>query len=157
MARVVSFRLGPDQFGVEAAVVERVLRYTPPRVLPRLPDWVDGVIDYDGQIVPVVDLRRRFELAPLATSGAKRILVLQLKKERLGVVVDAVTDVLELAESDISRPPPFFRGLASAYLKGLARASGGLLVLLDPEELMASQERIVFVEAGLSDDAAQRA
>ena len=50
MARVVSFRLGLDQFGVEAAVVERVLRYTPPRVLPRLPDWVDGVIDYDHPI-----------------------------------------------------------------------------------------------------------
>jgi purine-binding chemotaxis protein CheW len=155
MARVVTFRLGPDLFGVEATKVERVLRYTSPRTLPRLPEWVDGVIDYGAAVLPVVDLRRRLELPQAEASSASRILVLQLAHERVAAVVDAVTDVREVPDAEIAPPPPMFRGLAAAYLSGVARTARGLLVILEPEELMTARERIVLEEAGHWSNAAE--
>lgn len=145
--RIVTFRLGGELFAVDIAVVERVLRYESPRVIPNVPAWVEGVIEYQGRVVPVIDLRRRFEMEAATAGPHARLLVLATGEELVAVVVDAVLDVRALKDEEIADPPAFFRGLAGEYLRGLARGNGELVVLLDAARLLSSRERLTLEPA----------
>jgi purine-binding chemotaxis protein CheW len=142
--KIVIFRLAEDHFAADVRAVERVLKYQAPRAVPNVPDWISGVIDYQQRAVPVVDLRRRFELPPAGASEAARILVLGVGDEWIGIVVDAVSEVAAIAEKDLEAPPRYFRGLAGEYLRGLVRREDRLVIVLDPDRLLSSSERIVL-------------
>ncbi|HSA57364.1 MAG TPA: chemotaxis protein CheW [Gemmatimonadaceae bacterium] len=145
--RIVTFRLGPDLFAADIAAVERVLKYETPRGIPNVPAWIEGVIEYQGRVVPVIDLRRRFELAHDGAGTHTRMIVFSTETELVAVVVDAVLDVRALPESELAEPPAFFRGLAGAYLRGLARRDGELVVVLDANRLLSSRDRLALEPA----------
>jgi purine-binding chemotaxis protein CheW len=105
-------------------------------------------MDYQGRVVPVVNLRRRFELPAAPSGAATRILVLNVSGEWIGVVVDGVTEVAAFDRSSLSAPPKLFRGLAREYVKGIIRRGERLLIYLDVEYLLSSTERIALQDAG---------
>ena len=146
--RIVTFRLGADLFAVDISAVERVLKYDTPRAIPNVPAWIEGVIEYQGHVVPVIDLRRRFELTDGGVGAQTRMLVFSTDAELVAVVVDAVLDVRPLPDADLAEPPAFFRGLAGEYLRGLARRDGELVVVLDANRLLSSRDRLAL-EPGL--------
>ena len=146
--KLVMFRLGEDQFAADIFAVERVLRYAPPTGVPDMPSYIEGVMDYQGRVVPVVNLRRRFELPAVAAVPETRILVLNVSGEWIGVVVDGVTEVVTFDRSALSAPPKLFRGLAREYVKGIIRRGDRLLIYLDVDYLLSSTERIALQEAG---------
>jgi purine-binding chemotaxis protein CheW len=148
--QLVTFRLGDDQFAVDVSVVERVLRYTAPSLVPNLPSWIDGVIEHGGRVVPVIDLRTRFQMPRLAPRPEHRILVLAVGEEWLGVTVDSVHEVLAVTVEEIAPPPPLFRGLAAEYLKGLVRREGSLLIFLDVARVLTSSELLELTTAAAS-------
>jgi purine-binding chemotaxis protein CheW len=115
--------------------------------MPNVPSWVAGVIDYAGRVVPVIDLRARFGLAPLARADAARTLVFLVGGEWVAAVVDAVLDVTPLRAGELEPPPAMFRGLAGEYLRGLVRRHERLAVVLDVERLLSSTERLELREA----------
>ena len=143
--RIVTFRLGPDLFAADIRSVERVLRYDAPRPLPELPAWIDGVIEYSGRVVPVIDLRRRFGLAAEEVTSQTRLLVFSSAGEWVGALVDAVIDVRALHADEVSPPPAFFHGLAGEYLLGLTRSGDALVVVLDVDRLLASREPLALL------------
>ena len=145
--QLVTFRLGDDHFAVDVAVVERVLRYTAPSVVPNLPAWIDGVIEHGGRVVPVIDLRTRFQMPRLASRPEHRILVLEIGADWLGVTVDSVHEVMSVGAEEIAPPPPLFRGLAAEYLKGLVRREGSLLIFLDVARVLTSSELLELTTA----------
>ncbi|MGH7712289.1 MAG: chemotaxis protein CheW [Gemmatimonadaceae bacterium] len=145
--RLVTFRLGEDLFAAPIEAVERVLRYQTPRSVPNLPAWISGVIEYGERIVPVIDLRRRFELPPAAHSPQMRLLVLSTGGEWAAVLVDAVLDVRTVQASDVVPPPPLFRGLAAEYLRGVTRRDDQLVIMLDSDRLLSASERLVLASA----------
>lgn len=140
--RLVTFRLGDDLFAAPIEVVERVLRYQAPRAVPNLPPWISGVIEYAERIVPVIDLRRRFELPAAPYSGNMRLLVLSTGAEWTAVLVDAVLDVRTVQAAEVVPPPPLFRGLSAEYLRGVIRRDEQLVILLDSERLLSATERL---------------
>jgi purine-binding chemotaxis protein CheW len=142
--QVVTFRLGEDRFAVDIQVVERVLRYQEPTAVPKLPDWVEGVLHYQSRVIPVLDLRSRFTLERIPPRTETRILVLSAGEHWLGVVVDAVLGVESLAPEQLSPPPALFRGLAAEYLRGIARHDENLLMVLDTDRLLTSTERLAL-------------
>lgn len=146
--KLVMFRLGEDLFAADIFAVERVLRYAPPTGVPDMPAYIEGVMDYQGRVVPVVNLCRRFELAPTPAVAETRILVLNVSGEWIGVVVDGVTEVVPFDRAALSAPPKLFRGLAREYVKGIIRRGDRLLIYLDVEHLLSSTERIALQEAG---------
>jgi purine-binding chemotaxis protein CheW len=146
--KLVTFRLGDDHFAADIHAVERVLRYAPPTSVPDMPDYIEGVMDYQGRVVPVVNLRRRFELPALPHGGETRTLVLNVSGEWIGVVVDSVTEVASYDPGAVAAPPKLFRGLAGEYLKGIVRRGERLVIFLDVERLLSTTERIALHAAG---------
>lgn len=147
--KLVTFRLGDDHFAADVHAVERVLRYTPPTSVPDMPEYIEGVMDYLGRVVPVVNLRRRFELPSIEARPETRTLVLNVAGEWIGVVVDAVTEVTPFDPLSVAPPPKLFRGLASEYLKGIVRQGERLVIYLDVEHLLSTTERIALGAAGV--------
>jgi purine-binding chemotaxis protein CheW len=145
--KIVTFRLGDELFAAEVQSVERVLRYTAPRTVPNMPDWVDGVIEYQQKVVPVVDLRRRFNLPPLEDMAGARTLVVSSAGEWVGLVVDAVDEVGAFDVKELQPPPAFFKGLAGEYLRGLLRRKDRLVILLDVDRLLSATERLALETA----------
>lgn len=145
-AKLVTFRLADDLFAADIFAVERVLRYQAPRTLPDVPPWVEGVIEYQQRVIPVVNLRQRFELPAREAAPETRIVVLNARGEWIGIVVDSVVEVSTVDEAQISKAPSFFRGLAGEYLKGILRRGEGqrLVIVLDVEQLLSASERIVL-------------
>jgi purine-binding chemotaxis protein CheW len=148
--QLVTFRLGDDQFAVDILEVERVLRFTAPAAVPNLPAWIDGVIEYGGRVVPVIDLRSRFGLPRLSPRPEHRILVLAVGAELLGVTVDSVHQVMSVSPDEIAPPPAFFRGLNAEYLKGLVRQTGSLIIFLDVARVLTSSELLELTSAAAS-------
>jgi purine-binding chemotaxis protein CheW len=146
--KLVTFRLGEDLFAADIFSVERVLRYTTPTSVPDMPDYIEGVIDYQGRVVPIVNLRRRFEMAALEVRNETRILILHSGGEWIGVVVDAVTAVTAFDPATVAPPPNLFRGLAGEYLKGIVRMGEKLVIFLDVARLLSSSDRIALDRAG---------
>lgn len=141
-AQIVTFALGSDHFSADVLVVERVLRYQPPRPMPNAPAWMAGVIDYAGRVVPVIDLRARFGLPATATPDTARTLVFLVLGEWVAAVVDAVLDVTPLRAGELEPPPSIFRGLSGEYLRGLVRRHERLTVVIDVDRLLSSTEHL---------------
>ncbi|HEX6944088.1 MAG TPA: chemotaxis protein CheW [Gemmatimonadaceae bacterium] len=142
--RLVTFRVGEHLFAAEINAVQRVLRFEAPRALPDMPDWMEGVVDYQGTMVPVIDMRRRFGLPASAPGQHARLMVCAAPGGLAAMLVDAVLDVKPIQPSDLMDPPELFRGLAGEYLKGLTRRQGQLVVVLDVESLLSSQAPLRF-------------
>jgi purine-binding chemotaxis protein CheW len=145
--KIVIFRLGDDLFAAGVQSVERVVRYQRARPLPDVPLWVDGVIEYRANVIPQLDLRRRFELPNVEASATTRVLVLNAGGGWVAVVVDAVLEVAAYDGSQLSAPPALWRGLAGESLKGLIRHGERLVVLLDVERLLSTTERLRLEQA----------
>jgi len=145
-SKLVTFRLADDLFAADIFAVERVLRYQDPRSLPDVPPWIEGVIEYQHRVIPLVNLRRRFELPERAAASDTRVVVLNARGEWIGIVVDSVLEVSAVDASQISPAPTFFRGLAGEYLKGILRRGEGqrLIIVLDVEQLLSATERIAL-------------
>ena len=144
LSRIVTFRVGADLFAADIARVERVLKYETPRAVPSMPVWLEGVIDYGGKVVPVIDLRRRFAIPLPMINAQTRMLVVTANGEWTAAVVDAVLDVRNLEEADLSAPPQIFRGLSGDFVRGMTRRGGELVVVLDVDHLLGSQEPLML-------------
>lgn len=136
LTRIVTFRVGGDLYAAPIERVERVLRYDAPRRIPGTPEWVDGVIDYAGRVVPLLDLRRRFGVAGGAGGAQSRVVVMSAGGAWMAVVVDAVLDVRPLPDG-LEPPPPFFRGGGADAMLGMVRRGEALVVVLDVDRLLA--------------------
>jgi purine-binding chemotaxis protein CheW len=145
--QVVTFRVGSQEFAFDILQVERILRYSTPSPLPKAPDFLEGVMPYGDTAVPVIDLRKRFELeAPLREET--RVMVLELDAQRVAVLVDEVREVLRVDSTAIAAPGPVVRGLAAAYITGIITRPGRTIIILNARTLLSSTERLALSELG---------
>lgn len=145
--QIVSFRVGTQEFGLNVFQVERILRDAVPAALPKSPDFLEGVVQFDGAVVPVVDLRKRFSL-PAEQRDDTRLMVLDVDGQRVGIIVDQVLDVLRVDGGAITAPPPIVRGLAAEYISGLLPQPSRTIVILNAGRLLNSKERLALSKVG---------
>lgn len=139
--QLVTFKVGGQDFAFNIFQVERILRYEAPAPLPKAPDFLEGVLLYQGTAVPLVDLRKRLSAAaPLREDT--RTVILEFEGGKIGVVVDAVTEVLQVAAQSVSPPPGIVRGLAAEYIAGLVVQNGRTIVVLNTNKLLSSREKM---------------
>ena len=145
--QIVSFRVGTQEFGLNVFQVERILRDATPAALPKAPDFLEGVVQFDGAVVPVVDLRKRLSL-PAERRDDTRLMVVDVDGQRVGIIVDQVLDVLRVDGASITAPPPIVRGLAAEYISGLLPQPSRTIVILNAGRLLNSKERLALSKVG---------
>jgi purine-binding chemotaxis protein CheW len=144
--QLVTFKVAGQDLAFNIFQVERILRYEAPAPLPKAPDFLEGVLRYQNVAVPLVDLRKRLGVAaPLREET--RIAILEWEGGRLGVVVDAVTEVLQVAAPEISAPPAIVKGLAAEYITGLVVKDGRTIIVLNTARLLSSKEKLAIETA----------
>jgi len=146
--QVVVFRVGGQEFAFDIFHVQRILEYRAPAPLPKAPPFLEGVLTLPGAVVPVIDLRTRFELGRVDRTDETRVMVLDCDGQPIGAVVDAVVAVLRVAVSRIVPPPPVVRGLAAEYVQGVITLPERTIILLQTARLLTSSERIVLEDLG---------
>lgn len=145
--KLVTFRLGDDLFAADIFAVERVLRYQPPTPIPNVPDWIEGVIEYQRRVVPVIDLRRRFGMPAVDPDNLTRILIFTAADDWIAARVDQVVEVATVDASQIAAPPPLFRGLSAEFLRGIVRRGERLFIFLEVGRLLSTNERLTLERA----------
>jgi purine-binding chemotaxis protein CheW len=153
--QLVTFKVGGEEFGLDVFAVHEILRWQGVTPVPRAPVFVEGVLDVRGSVVPVIDLRRRFEVRDFAYDDDTRIVLVEFGGERLGLVVDSVTEVLRAPETAISAPPAYIKGLAAEFVRGIVRLEARLVILIDLDRILSSAERIALDVAELVPAAAE--
>jgi purine-binding chemotaxis protein CheW len=145
--QVVTFRLGSQEFAFDILQIERILRYEAPAPLPKAPPFLEGVMPYSGGAVPVVDLRKRFEL-PAPIREETRAMVLDLGDQRVAVLVDEVQEVLRVDSTTIVAPGPMVSGLAAVYIAGIVSRPGRTIIILNARKLLTATERLSLTGVG---------
>jgi purine-binding chemotaxis protein CheW len=135
--QLVVFRLGTEEFGVDISQVREIIRVGDITRIPGSPRYVDGVINLRGQVSTVVNLRNRLGLDGKAMDGNARIMVLEIDKNVIGVIVDSVTEVKNLTESQIEvLPDALSTTVSSKYIQGVGKLDGRLLILVDLKQVI---------------------
>jgi purine-binding chemotaxis protein CheW len=128
---LVTFSLGREEYGVDISSVQEIIRATDITPVPGAPAHVRGVINLRGKIIPVVDLRSRFRMQAGEATDAQRIIVIELRGKRLGMQVDAVSQVIKVSSSIIEEMPEEAITLDQNYIKGVGKLEGRLIIILD--------------------------
>ncbi|HLZ91267.1 MAG TPA: chemotaxis protein CheW [Candidatus Acidoferrum sp.] len=145
--QVVGFRIGNETFGVRIGSVREIVRVPEITAVPSAPDTVEGVINLRGKIIPVMDLRKRFGQSDLQPDKKNRILVVELENKLVGLIVNAASEVLRIAPSEIEAPGNLFAEGESGYVTGVGKLKGRLIILLDITKLLHRPEFKRFEEA----------
>ena len=140
LLQVVTFAIGEEEFGIDILKVQEIIRTMAITKVPNSPPHVEGVINLRGKVIPVIDLRSRFNMAYRAHDSHTRIIVLQIHGMIVGFVVDGVSEVLRIQSNTVEPPPPVVSGIESEYIKGVGKLDDRLLILLDLDKLIPVEE-----------------
>ena len=145
LLQFVTFKLAKEYFAVEIVKVQEIIHMQPITKVPNVPDFIEGIINLRGKVIPVVDLRTRFQIQNTEFTEQTRIIVMDLKGQIIGFIVDAVYEVLRIHESTVEAPPAIFNQI-SEYISGMAKLENRLLILLNLDELLTDEyiEKISF-------------
>lgn len=144
--KFITFGLGREKFGIAIDEVKEIIAKYEIVPLPRTPDFIEGIISLRGDIIPVVEMRARFDMPPREGDEETRVIVLEMRDFVVGIQVDNVYEVLKLTEDAIEPPPKFMAGLKGDYIDGVAEAKGRLTIILNLDEIFSTTEKIAMME-----------
>jgi purine-binding chemotaxis protein CheW len=136
----LTFSLGPEEYGVEILKVQEIRGFSAVTPIPNTPDYVKGVMNLRGTIVPVIDLRLRLGMPPIDYNQFTVIIVMTVGPKIVGAIVDGVSDVLGIARGDVQPTPNFGSGVDVRFIGGIAQAGEKLVVLLDVDAVLRDQD-----------------
>ena len=150
--QLVVFNLASEHYGVDIAAVDGIVEMRPITAVPRAPSFVEGITNLRGEVLPIIDLRQRFGLPTGATTKETRIVNVEMDGTKVGMIVDAVTEVLRVAEENVEPPSPLITPVDSArtmsgFITGIAKvddgpgAPGRLIILLDLAKVLSTEEK----------------
>ena len=142
----LTFTLGAEVYGIDILKVQEIRGYEKPTTIAGAPPFIKGVINLRGTIVPIVDMRMKFELSSAEYNSFTVVIILNVSDRVVGMVVDSVADVITLAAEQIRQPPEFSSKVETEYVIGLGTVDDHMLILMDIESLMTSRDM------ALSDD-----
>ena len=142
--KYLTFTLAGEEYGISILKVKEIIGLLAITMVPQTPDYVKGVINLRGKVIPVVDLRLKFGMAAMAYTERTCIIVVEIRTEAasilIGIVVDAVSEVLNIKAGDIEETPNFGSRLKTDYILGLAKVGEGIKILLDIDRVLQAEE-----------------
>jgi len=134
-------------FAINVVYAVEVLRERPVKRIPELPDFISGVVDVRGDMVPVVDMRQRFGMTWRGGQKKTRFLIVRSSLDRIALQVDDVLTIDDMSQGKMKKPPMVFRGIGKRYLEGLYKAGDTMYIVLNIEEILTSEEKIILEKA----------
>ena len=147
--KYLTFTLADEEYGIGILKVKEIIGMLPITMVPQTPQFVKGVINLRGKVIPVVDLRLKFSMEPIDYNERTCIIVVEIEGEMssimMGIVVDSVSEVVHLRNDDIEETPTFGTRLNTSYIKGMAKVDGKVKILLDIDRVLTAQD-LSFLE-----------
>lgn len=147
MKRFLVFTLDDDIFAIDVASAVEVLCWRPVSHVPELPDFVTGVVDVRGNMVPVVGMRQRMGMPKPSGAGKQRLLIVRSSLGVIALVVDDVKSIARIDTNLIKKPPMVFRGIKKRFLDGLYKSDQSMYIILNIEQILTSEEKIILERA----------
>lgn len=141
VTQVVVFQLGKELYGADISIVREVTPLQRVTRVPRTPGYIEGVTNLRGRVIPVIDLRKRLGLPAAAATKATRIAVAEIEGGQVGMIVDAVVEVLRVSSSSVEPPSPMFSKLDNEHVLGIAKVDDRLISLLDLPRILVREDR----------------
>ncbi len=141
LIQLVTFSLGDEEFGLDILSVQEIIRIMGITKVPRAPEFVEGVINLRGKVIPIIDLRKRFNMPAHKHDKNTRIIVIEVTTMIIGFIVDSVSEVLRLPADTVEHPPAVVSGSDSEYISGVGKLEERLLILLDLDKLLTYTEK----------------
>jgi len=145
--QMVLFELGTETYGLDIATVHEIIRMQPITRVPKAPAYVEGVINLRGRVIPVIDMGKKFGLDKVGKTKNNRIVVVNIKDTTIGIIVDAVTEVMRIS-ADVIEPVADIISAASAdYLLGIAKLADKMVILLDLDKVLSKDGALANMAA----------
>ena len=141
LLQLVSFNIGQEEFGLSIQSIQEINRMVEITRVPNSPEFVSGVINLRGKVIPIINLRKRFGFPPKESDRNTRIIVVELGEMVVGFIVDAVSEVLRIPKNITEPPPSIIAGIGSEYITSVAKLENRLLILLDLERILLEKEK----------------
>jgi purine-binding chemotaxis protein CheW len=142
--QLVTFQLGEELYGVNIMDVKEIVRVQAIRAIPNAPVYVEGIFNLRSEIIPIINLHKRFHLRKLVTSEEDELLsgfiILDIDGMKLGIIIDRISRVVTIEKEDIQPPPQMFSGIGAEYIQGVVRQEEGYLIILDIRDLFNPKE-----------------
>lgn len=138
--RFLTFMLGQETFGIEIKYVTEIIGIQAITEIPELPDYIKGIINLRGKIIPVMDVRLRFKKEPIEYNDRTCVIVIDIKDLSIGLIVDSVAEVITIPDQDIVEPPQMNKGFNNRYIKNIGKVGNDVKLLLDCEKLLTEDE-----------------
>ena len=138
--QVACFRLGEDLYAADIMRIKEIIRLQKLANLPKSPAFVEGVLNLRGTVIPVIDLRKRFDIPAAPQGRDTRLLIVSMGRQILGLVVDEVTEVLSVPVKDIKPAPQVAKGVGAEYLVGVCLVKDSLIMLLNLDRILSDRE-----------------
>jgi purine-binding chemotaxis protein CheW len=146
--QLVAFFLANEEYGVTITQIQEVIRKPNITHIPGMPDFIEGVINLRGKVIPIIDLRKRFGLEQMQESDKTRIIVANTSDQTIGLIVDGVSEVIHLPEDQIDPIPPTIASIDAEYLSGVGKMDRRLVILLNVEKLLSELEKVAIEHLG---------
>ncbi len=142
--KYLTFTLADEEYGIGILKVKEIIGMMPITSVPRTPDFVKGVINLRGKVIPVIDLRLKFRMDAIPYTDRTCIIVVEIDSDdmtiQIGIVVDAVSEVLNIKEEEIENAPSFGTSINMDYILGMAKIDSGVKILLDIDKVLSAKE-----------------
>ena len=137
---VLSFKLGEEEYCLDILSVQEIRGYDTVTAIANTPDFIKGVINLRGNIVPIADLRIKFKLKEVRYDATTIVIILNIRKKMIGIVVDSVSDVIAIPRDEIREAPRFGATINTEFISGMATVEGRMLIMVDIERLLSSDD-----------------
>lgn len=142
--KILIFKIGNEFYATDIMEVERILGYEDPTLLPDSPDFLDGVIDYETGVLPVINLVKKFKFK-LIDSVEKKIIVVKRESGKFGILVDSVSEVVSITEDEINNSDSLTTLVSKRYIRGLVKKNNSIIILLNLDKILTvEEEEIIF-------------
>jgi purine-binding chemotaxis protein CheW len=142
--QLVTFQLGEELYGVNIMDVKEIVRVQTIRIIPNAPGYVEGIFNLRKEIIPIINLHKRFHIRKLVTTEEDELLsgfvILDIDGMKLGVIIDRISRVVTIQHEEIQPPPQMFSGIGAEYIQGVVRQEDGYLIILDISDLFNPKE-----------------
>jgi len=142
--QLVTFQLGEELYGVNIMDVKEIVRVQAIRAIPNAPAYVEGIFNLRSEIIPIINLHKRFHIRKLVTTEEDELLsgfvIIDIDGMKLGIIIDRISRVVTIEQEEIQPPPQMFSGIGAEYIQGVVRQEGGYLIILDIRDLFNPKE-----------------